>query len=175
MRILLALALVLAVVHAPPSAARAQEQTRSVRQATLEASVVRELNRMRVSRHLKPLRSAPALRTAALVHSKAMLNFGFFGHDSVDGTAFSDRIRRYYPSRGWHSWSVGEALLASQDRDTEASAIVKAWLDSPPHRNIVLSPAWRDVGIGALYARVAPRDFGDAETIVVTADFGFRK
>jgi uncharacterized protein YkwD len=103
-----------------------------------------------------------------------MLDFGFFGHDSMDGTAFSERIKRFYTNRGWHSWSVGEALLASQSPTTEASAIVAAWLDSRPHREIILSPAWRDVGIGALYAPVAPREFGNAQTVAVTADFGLR-
>lgn len=175
MRFLLALALVLAVVHAPTSAARAHEQTKTVRQSALEASVVRELNRVRAAHGLNGLRPAPKLRTAALVHSKAMLDLGFFGHESADGTPFSDRIRRYYSSRGWRSWSVGEALLASHDPATGAAAIVAAWLDSPPHREIVLSRSWRDVGIGALYAAAAPREFGGAQALVVTADFGLRR
>lgn len=174
MRILALLALAVAVVHAPVSSARAQEDTKTQRLASLESSVVREVNRVRAARGLTPLRQAPSLRTAARSHTKAMLDYGFFGHDSADGTAFSERIKRYYTSRGWHSWSVGEALLASPTRQTEASAIVTAWMESPPHREIILSPAWRDVGIGALYAPVAPRAFGDTETVAVTADFGAR-
>jgi uncharacterized protein YkwD len=103
-----------------------------------------------------------------------MLAHGFFGHDSVDGTAFGERIRRHYPSRGWDSWSVAETLMASQGREADAAAIVAAWLGSRPHRAIVLSGTWREVGIGALYAESAPNDFGGVETIVVTADFGHR-
>jgi uncharacterized protein YkwD len=56
----------------------------------------------------------------------------------------------------------------------EATAIVEAWLNSPPHREIILSPTWRDAGIGALYALAAPQEFGGSQTIVVTADFGLR-
>lgn len=174
MRMLALFALLAAIVHAPVSAARAQDDTRTMRLATLESSVVRELNRIRAARDLKPLRLAPALRTAARSHTEDMLDFGFFGHDSVDGTAFSDRIKRYYTNRGWHSWSVGEALIASQDRQTDATAIVAAWMSSPPHREIILTASWRDVGIGALYAPTAPREFGNAETVAVTADFGLR-
>ncbi len=103
-----------------------------------------------------------------------MLDFGFFGHESVDGTTFSERIKRYYSSRGFRSWSVGEALIASPDRKTAASSIVEAWMNSPPHREILLSPSWRDVGIDALYAPTAPGAFGNAATIAVTADFGLR-
>jgi uncharacterized protein YkwD len=104
-----------------------------------------------------------------------MLELGFFGHESADGTAFSERIRRHYTNRGWRSWSVGEALLASPGTKADPDAIVEAWLESPPHRAIVLSPTWRDAGIGALYAPDAPREFGGTETIVVTADFGMRE
>ena len=104
-----------------------------------------------------------------------MLEHGFFAHESVDGTAFSERIRRHYTNRGWMKWSVGEALLAGRATPSRRSAIVKAWLDSPSHREILLSPTWRDAGIGALYAPTAPNEYGGAETIVVTADFGLRE
>lgn len=174
MRYLALFALVVAVVHVPVSAARAQEDTKTMRLTSLEGAVVREINRVRAARDLEPLRPAPSLRTAARSHTKAMLDFGFFGHESADGTAFSERIKRYYTSRGWRSWSVGEVLLASPVRRTEASAIVSAWLDSPPHREIILAPSWQDVGIGVLYAPLAPRAFGNAEAVAVTADFGLR-
>ena len=141
---------------------------------TLEAAVVRAMNRVRVADGLRPLRTSPGLRTAARGHSRAMLEKGFFAHESADGTAFSERIRKHYPSRGWRTWSVGEALLASPGSDVEAAAIVDSWLESPPHRAIILSPSWRDAGIGALYASAAPKAFGGTATLVVTADFGLR-
>ena len=65
--------------------------------------------------------------------------------------------------------------MASEGRVVDARAIVAAWLDSPPHRAIVLSPTWRDAGIGVLYAPSAPETFGGAEAFVVTADFGLRE
>jgi len=174
MRILALLVLVVAVAHAPGPAVGAQGRTQTTRLTALEAAVVREINRVRTARHLEPLRAAPSLRTAALSHSKAMLELGFFSHDSADGTSFSERIERYYTSRGWRSWSVGETLLASSGRQTAAATVVSSWLGSPPHREIVLSRSFRDVGIGALYTRAAPHEFGDTETIAVTADFGLR-
>jgi uncharacterized protein YkwD len=174
MRSLAVLLLVLAVVHAPSSAAISAGETRMQRRQALEAAIVLELNRVRADRGLRALRLAPGLRAAARSHTRAMLSVGFFEHDSADGTGFSDRIRRYYRSRGWESWSVGETLLASQGREIAASAIVSAWLRSPPHREIVLAPSWRDVGVGALYAASAPPGLGGGEAIVVTADFGQR-
>jgi uncharacterized protein YkwD len=175
MRFLAVLLLVLASVHAPVTSASAREDTRVDRRARLEADVVRELNRVRTGGGLKPLRTSPSLRTAARVHTRSMLNAGFFGHESPDGTSFSDRIRRYYSSRGWQTWSVGETLVATEGQSsTDAAEVVSAWLDSSPHREIILSPSFRDIGVGAFYAAVAPGAFDDTEAVVVTADFGLR-
>jgi uncharacterized protein YkwD len=162
-----------ALVAAPTASPVASTQPE--RRPTLEVAVVRALNDVRTAHGLQALRSSPSLRTAARGHSRAMLDNGFFGHVSADGTAFSERIRRYYTNRGWRTWSVGEALLASSGLDIDANAIVKAWLDSPPHREIILSPTFHDAGIGALYTPSAPRAFGGTETVVVTADFGLRE
>jgi uncharacterized protein YkwD len=175
MRYLVVLALASATVLVSAPVATPGAQTKVERRAALEASVVREMNRVRAARGLSPLRAAPALRTAARSHSQSMLAHGFFSHDSADGTAFSERIRRYYTNAGYARWSVGEALMASQARAVDAEAIVTAWLDSPSHRTIILSATWRDTGIGVLYAPSAPATFGGAEAIVVTADFGLRE
>ncbi len=169
--VLLATLLVVAPAAAPAQSAAAKVE----RRAALEAAVVRALNRVRADAGLKPLRSSPSLRAAARGHSEAMLEIGFFSHESADGTAFSERIRRHYTNRGWRYWTVGEALLASGGKTAQPDAIVEAWLDSPPHRAIILSPTWRDAGVGALYASDAPKQFGDSATIVVTADFGLRE
>ena len=174
MRFLAVLLLAIVAAHAPASSARARENVRVERLAVLETRVVHELNRVRAARGLPGVHVAPSLRTAARAHSRTMLAVGFLGHDSPDGTAFSDRIRRYYASRGWATWSVGETLLLNAGRQIEASEILSAWLDSAPHREIVLMRAWRDVGIGAFYAASAPGEFGGTEALVVTADFGLR-
>lgn len=166
--------MVMAVLVAAPTATSGSSANVERRPA-LEAAVIHELNEIRAAQGLEPLRSSPSLRSAARGHSRSMLDDGFFSHDSADGTAFSERIRRYYTNRGWRTWSVGEALLASQGIDIDAAGIVKAWLQSPPHREIILSPTFRDAGIGALYAPTAPKAFSGAETVVVTADFGLRE
>jgi uncharacterized protein YkwD len=70
---------------------------------------------------------------------------------------------------------VAETLLVSEGRQIEASAVVSAWLDSAPHREILLTPGWRDVGIGAFYKASAPGEYGGAAAVVLTADFGLRR
>ena len=132
MRSVAAIAAVLTAVLVTAPAALPQSSLKVERRAALEAAVVREMNRVRGVHGLRPLRAAPSLRSAARDHSLSMLELGYFSHDSADGTAFSDRIKRHYTSRGWRSWSVGEALLASQGKTVDAPAIVAAWLASPP-------------------------------------------
>jgi len=175
MRFLVALAAISAVVLVMSPVATPASPTKVERRAALEAAIVLEMNRVRVARGLRPLRTAPALRTAARSHSQAMLAHGFFSHQSADGTAFNVRIRRYYTDRGFTKWSVGEALMTGQGHAADASAIVAAWLESASHRTIVLSPTWRDAGIGVLYAPSAPQTFGGTDAIVATADFGLRE
>ena len=175
MRFLVVLAVATTAVFVSAPVAAPGAATKIERRVALEAAVVRAMNRARAARGLDPLHAAPSLRSAARGHSQAMLANDFFGHDSADGTAFSDRIRRYYSNAGYMRWSVGEALMATHSRAVAAEAIVAAWLESPPHRAIVLSPTWRDAGIGVVYTSSAPATFGGAEAIVVTADFGVRE
>ena len=159
MRYVVAIAVAITAVLGTAPAAVPGPSANVERRASLEAAVVREMNRVRVAEGLRPLHAAPSLRAAARGHSRAMLEHGFFGHDSLDGTAFSDRIRRHYTNRGWRTWSVGETLLASHGqhgRGTERSSA--AWLDSPSHREIILSTRRGGMpAIGALYAPTAPQ------------------
>jgi uncharacterized protein YkwD len=166
--------LVLVLALAGGAAARSNAAGGSADVADLEAAILDEVNAARAAHGLRPLVTSRGLKAAARAHSRAMLASGAFRHDSADGTAFSERIRRFYPSRGFDSWSVGENLLFSTD-ELAAAGAVAAWLDSSSHRRNMLSPAWRDVGVGVWRAAAAPGDFGGANASVITVDFGSRR
>lgn len=174
MRCLVVLAAALAASASPVTAATAQQPSRIEGRGELERAILVELNQARAGRGLAPLRPATGLRVAAVTHSRSMLAVGFFDHASADGTSFDRRLRRHYPDRGWSTWSVGETLLATSAA-LDARQIVAEWLQSKPHRAVILSATWRDVGIGARYAASAPQEFRGAPTTVVTADFGLRE
>jgi len=157
-----------------PVAASSPARTTVERQVGLERAVVQELNRARASHGIRPLRFGDGLDVAAAQHSRSMLERGYFDHTSPDGTKFDRRIRHYYSSRGWRRWAVGEALLSSST-ELDARTIVQAWLDSPPHREVILSPLYRDAGLAAFYAPAATGTFGGAPALVVTADLGARQ
>jgi uncharacterized protein YkwD len=141
--------------------------------AALESSVVARMNAVRRSHGLRSLRTSRRLRTAAVFHSKDMGRRGYFEHDSLTGTSFWRRIERFYPSRGFNSWTVGENLLWGSDT-YDATFAVREWMESPPHRQNILSRDWREVGIGAVFFGRAPGEFGGRPVTIVTADFGSR-
>ena len=142
--------------------------------AAFEGAVVGRINQIRRSRGLRPLRYNPRLRAAAVFHSRDMGRRGYFEHDSVSGLPFWRRIERFYPSRGFRSWTVGENLFWATDNYGAALA-VREWMHSPPHRANILSRDWREVGIGASHFANAPGEYGGREVTIVTADFGSRR
>ncbi len=165
--LILALALASAIgVSAPMAGAGATAITSS------ERSIVREINRVRREAGLRTLRISPALSASSDAHTGAMLARGFFAHESADGTSFDKRIKSFYrPSSG--RWAVGENLAASSD-PLDAATTVQMWLESSSHRKILLSPLWREVGIGADGASAVGGEFGGGSAWVATADFGVR-
>ena len=141
--------------------------------AALEEGVIGRINAIRRARGLRPLRHNARLAAAADFHSRDMARKGYFEHDSASGTAFWRRIERFYPSRGFRSWTVGENLLWATDTYGAAFA-VREWMHSPPHRENILSRDWREVGIGAVSVGSAPGEYHGRAVTIVTADFGAR-
>lgn len=142
--------------------------------AVLEQGVIAGINEIRRARGLRPLRNNARLAAAADFHSKDMARKGYFEHDSANGTSFWRRIERFYPSRGFRSWSVGENLVWGSQTYGPAFA-VREWMSSPPHRANILSREWREIGIGAVTAASAPGEYRGRAVTIVTADFGARR
>jgi uncharacterized protein YkwD len=159
-------------VAASPVAAATESGATITSSDTLAAAVLAELNEVRRAHDLKPLRRSAALAAAADLHSRAMAQFGFFHHDSRDGSSFAQRVQRFYGPSGHGSWSIGENLLWSTR--LSAAHAVRMWMQSPPHRRNILTPQWRDVGLSAVSASHAPGVFGGRDVVIITSDFGVR-
>ncbi len=140
---------------------------------TLEWRVIAEVNRLRRARGLLPLRFNPELAVAAQGHSLSMAKRGYFSHLSVTGTPFWYRVKARYQAGGERRWRVGENLVWATP-GLSAGKAIELWLESPPHRAIMLDPSWRDIGVGGVYARPAPGVYQGLPASIVTADFGVR-
>jgi uncharacterized protein YkwD len=139
----------------------------------LESQVLGQLNAVRRGHGLPPLRLSRPLSAAADAHSRAMGRFGFFSHESRDGSEFWTRVQRWYSPGGYHSWAVGENLLWSSGQ-LNAAAALKLWMASPPHRQNILTARWREVGLSAVAVSAAPGVFGGRDVVIITSDFGVR-
>jgi uncharacterized protein YkwD len=157
----------------PASLPLASTQT-PVRIPAVEAEMLATINRIRATRRLYPLRSSAALNASAGQHSLDMARLGYFDHASPNGAPFWRRVQRYYRPRGFRSWSVGENIVYGSP-SMSAPAALREWLTSPPHRANLLSRAWRDAGIAAVYVAPGPGVFENLPTTVITMDFGFRR
>jgi uncharacterized protein YkwD len=109
------------------------------------------------------------LAIAAKRHAADMVARHYFGHTSLGGATFVDRIRRtgYVPARG--RWSAGEILAWASGGQATPQGIVDAWMASAEHRRILLDPKFSEVGVGVVAGAPQP---GQGTALTVAADFG---
>jgi len=140
----------------------------------LDGQVIAGINAARAQHGLGKLRLSIKLRAAARFHSYEMARQGYFSHSSANGSSPWTRLARYYPSAGYTQWQVGETLLWAEP-DVDAVGVVHDWLTSPEHRAILLTAAFREIGVSAVHATAATgADFHGEDVTLVTADFGVR-
>jgi uncharacterized protein YkwD len=96
--------------------------------------------RARAGRH--PVRPSVALGIAAQGHSQAMAANDFFGHGG-DGTASSRAAAAGYGGR-----TVGENLGWGHGYVGSPRWILNTWMASPSHRQVILRPRFRQIGVG---------------------------
>jgi uncharacterized protein YkwD len=141
--------------------------------SAVESNLLARVNNLRRSRGLHALRLSSGLSAAAAYHSRQMVQHGFFEHESRGGGPFWKRVERFYGSSGFRAWEVGENL-AYGSPDLSPAATVRMWMNSPGHRENLLSRRWREIGLAVLHVGAAGGEFGGGPVTVVTADFGYR-
>jgi uncharacterized protein YkwD len=156
-------------------ALRPQAKTsRTAPLSALEADIVAHMNAQRGARGLRSLRVSRGLTAAANYHSHQMGLFGFFEHESRNGAPFWRRIARFYPSRHYRHWSVGENIFWASPTASGPST-VHEWMMSAPHRDNILTREYREVGVAAVHYSSGSGAFGGGPVTIVTADFGTRR
>jgi uncharacterized protein YkwD len=139
----------------------------------LENQLLTRINDLRRKAGLVPLKPSAALGAAAFTQSASMAEHGFFAHESYGGSPFWKRVAATYAARRG-TWSVGENL-AWRSPELNARTALDLWLKSPEHRDNLLSPTWREIGLGAVHADSAPGVYEGREVTILTADFGVRR
>jgi uncharacterized protein YkwD len=168
------LAVVCSLAVSAPAGARRHTGRAPAAAGAFESQVLAAINDVRRRNRLAPLRVSTQLSAAAESHSNAMARRGFFAHESADGTAFWRRIQRFYPNGRHRYWSVGETLAWASPGMSSADAL-EMWMHSPPHREILLTGRWREVGIASIHVEAGPGVYGGQPATILTADFGVRR
>ena len=108
---------------------------------------------------LSPVRVNDQLTAIADEFACRLIELDFFDHiDPETGYRCGDRaVKGKYAF-----YRVGENLAAGQRKPAE---VVKRWMESPSHRQIILDPVWKDVGVsvrtGGRYDIYWVVEFGD--------------
>jgi hypothetical protein len=108
------------------------------------AVILCAINRARTARGLGAWRPIRTLRLAAGRHAADMARHHYFAHASLGGGSPLTRLHR----AGWSGTAYGEALAWGCGRRASPRATVRSWLNSPVHRAILLSPLYREAGMG---------------------------
>ncbi|MEA2444130.1 MAG: hypothetical protein QOJ12_1422 [Thermoleophilales bacterium] len=118
--------------------------------AAVERATLCELNTVRKSHGLRPVRANALLAGAARHHSRDMVQRKYFAHTSPSGADFVQRIRGSGYLAAARHWKVGEILAWGSGGFASVHEIVQAWMHSPGHRRVILNGAYREVGVGVV-------------------------
>ena len=125
----------------------------STRLNTYEKQLLAQVNKQRAKHGLHQLRVNGKLVASAREHSKDMGARKYFEHDAPapDSECWSTRIIRCgYTNKGYRSWKAGENIYYGAGLYSSPVAVVAAWMRSKAHRAVILTKAFRDIGVGAV-------------------------
>jgi uncharacterized protein YkwD len=116
------------------------------------------LNGERADHGLAPLSPDERLASAATAYAHDLVAGSYFSHTGRDGSGVADRIERsgYLPRDA--GWVLGENLAWGTGGLATPGAIMQAWMNSPGHRENILNPGFREIGVGVVPGNPAAAD-----------------
>lgn len=140
MKKILSSLLILLIFSTVSFASAANKWTESAKVSSNFAQEVLELvNYERAKKHLKPLKLSNSLSHCAQIRAKEITKK--FSHTRPSGYSCFTVIPKPYRT-------VGENIAAGQ---RSAKEVVQAWMDSPGHRENIMNPKFKELGMGYLY------------------------
>lgn len=122
-----------------------------------EQQMFQMVNEQRVKNGLQPLTFDNALRDVARTHSQDMLARGYFSHYTPEGESPFDRMTK----AGITFSYAGENLALAPS----AQLAMEGLMNSPGHRENILNPNFKKVGIGVIdggiYGEMFSQEFTD--------------
>jgi hypothetical protein len=125
-----------------------------------KTALIEFLNSERKSRGLPPLSENPILDQSAYLKAKDILEKDYFSHFSPEG--FSPWY--WFKAVGYDYKFAGENLAIGF---LDSYEVHQAWMSSPSHRQNILNPNYKEIGIAVLKG-----EFNGNEVYVVVQHFG---
>jgi uncharacterized protein YkwD len=110
--------------------------------ASTRGSMLAQINSVRAYVGVHPLRASRALNGSSSRYATTLMRHDYFGHAS--------RIRA-----GGRFRLLGEILEMHRGTRPQIGATVRAWLNSPGHRRVLLDPRFYWIGLGRSTGRFA--------------------
>ncbi len=107
-------------------------------------------NQERLKEGLQPLLYDEGLADLARIHSRNMLNFGFFAHKDHLGDMVGDRKNKYYPQLVIISIGENLARFFNSQKTYTPQELVEGWMNSPEHRKNILDKDYTYLGVGVV-------------------------
>jgi uncharacterized protein YkwD len=111
---------------------------------TAQQDAIAQLNQIRQANGLAQLRASESLFRSSSRYARHMIAADYFGHASR--IAASSAFGR-----------VGETLELHSGWKADAGQTIDEWMNSPGHRSVLLSGAYRYVGMGIARGRIGSR------------------
>ncbi|OIP87785.1 hypothetical protein AUK05_00370 [Candidatus Shapirobacteria bacterium CG2_30_35_20] len=124
------------------------------------SKVLDQTNTERVKLGLKPLTFNSTLSKSAQLKADDMFTNNYWAHTSPEGKSPWD----FFNNAGYE-YSVAGENLAKDFYDTEG--LLKAWMNSPTHRENIINPKYQEIGIGVVNGIL-----GGVKTTLVVQHFG---
>ena len=105
--------------------------------------VIDQTNEQRTKLGLEPLKYSSILSESAESKAKDMFANNYWAHTSPQGVTPWD----FFKSVGYQ-YSVAGENLARDFYDTES--LLKAWMNSPTHKENIVNPKYKEIGIGVV-------------------------
>lgn len=116
--------------------------------ARVVAATMCLIEREREAYHLGLLRSNGSLGRIAASQAKDMVVGDYFGDNSLTGGTPWRRIRASSYASGARRLSAAQNIGWGTAGLATPAAMVSGWMLSPPHRRIMLTRGYRDIGVG---------------------------
>lgn len=129
---------------------------------------------IRAADGLRPLAGNAQLARVAAHEARQLVALDYFADVGPSGqTAMTEVAASRYATPS-APFTVGQNLAWGTGPNTTPVRIVAAWMASPPHRAIILDPAFRDAGVAAVASAPAIVSRGHAGA-TYAMEFGVRR